>query len=473
VSKLHKEIEEVPSLTDITRDGCSYTGQIKFSSNYMNGLLKNLLKLSRGKNLDLNKMLYNQLQETINNFLRNDPNAGKLFGNAEIDLRSLNLMSSLHSDLDLKIHWESFPDLPEIDLGKIKIEDISVESFADEDIKNIESSWLGQKSTLEDYDGPIEKGDIVVTHWSIEDNDKAEEIPIQIGVRPRLDRSLEKKFIGLKVGDTISHDFQIPQELDGEQYAQYASMLKGFAGQKIDGTIKIVSVKRFVKPELTEDLIKESNFESEEAFKKELTDRLTEMVKETNMLFAREQIMVGLRDYSFGIPSSYINQNIEFIIKNWCAKFRMPYGSHTDKFKEEFMSHFSKEVPECKSFDEFMTNAEGISKKNACAHFMVETVVSKIGLSDEDLNGSIMQSYFSLPRNKSMDDFQKIYYDLRELVILNKFAEYLKNNGMSTEKKVHSLKELQDIITQFRKRESSPYTDFNSSEDEEQIATLA
>jgi len=463
-------INKLPVLSEVTIDSCSCKGKVKLSSSYMSDLLKNLLKASRGKNLDINRMFYNQLQETIYSLLKDDldKKGGKLFGNVNIDLQNLDLLGSLHSDVNLNITYEVFPQLPDVQVDKIKIENLSVKSFSDEDIKKIQSEWLKQKSYLQDSDKPIAKNDVIKTSWSIEQDDQEQEIQIQLGVVPRLDKDLENKFLGLNVGDIIDHEFKVPAKLNPEQEAEYGSILKAFAGQTITGKIKIKSIQTIVTPELSEEFLKEANFDSEESFKASLIEKLGDIVKEKNAMYSRDQLLICLRQYDFDIPNSYLEQNVNFIIKNWCHKFGIEDSKHDDSFKETFMSRFTKVDSSCTSFDHFLEGTRKISKQNACAHFMVEQLIPAISLTEEDLNNEIIKSYARFYRSKNMQDFQNTYYELRESSIISKFIEYLNDKELTTRREVESIDALDREIENFVKTNSSPYTNFSqTTEDNE------
>lgn len=200
---------------------------------------------------------------------------------------------------------------PEVTLGEYKGLTAEKESFEmndevlNKEIENILASRSKLEEAVEGY--KAEMGDIVDLAFEgfvdgvAFDGGKADSYQLKLGTKSFID-TFEEQLVGYVAGQEGEVNVIFPAEYH----------VKDLAGKPAVFKVKINSIKRVVKPELTDELAKEFGFESVEDLKTKMTENIKtreeNRVKNTYVGKLLQQIVANSK---MDIPSSMVVREIE------------------------------------------------------------------------------------------------------------------------------------------------------------------
>lgn len=312
---------------------------------------------------------------------------------------------------------------PEVKLGDYKgITFKKVEyNVKDEDV-NAELARLQERNSrmVDVTDRAVENGDTVTIDYSGSvdgvkfEGGTAEKQTLVIGSGTFIP-GFEDQVIGMKIGEERDINVKFPEEYHAEN-------LKGK-----DSVFHIVlhEIKKKELPELTDEFIKDSvGAESLEAYKKEVTERLT---KQNNDRAEREIEDEMVKEISENatveIPDALIDMQTDRMVEE--MSYRLSYQGLK---LEDYLKYVGKTVEDYRN--EYKPQAESIVK----SQLVIEKIISdeKIEATDADVEARIEEMAKAqgreIPDVKKNMQARQLDYVKNEIVI-KKFFEFLKKNN--------------------------------------------
>lgn len=240
-------------------------------------------------------------------------------------------------DFEYVVTMEIFPQIPEIDLRKIKvsrkevvIEKSDIDDFINKIAKNFRK-WNKQEGIYKakkgdsvniDYVGKIDK--------EVFEGGSSKGYQLELGSKSFID-DFEEQLIGKKAGDEVRVKVKFPKEYQNAKYA----------GKAAEFEVKINSVLCAENPQLTDEFVK-TNFGLESFIK--LEEIAKEQVENNYKMLARNLFKKDLFDflnkkYDFDLPEGLIEEQFQNIWKEVEEELK----TNPDKFKNEKEQEKAKE----------------------------------------------------------------------------------------------------------------------------------
>ena len=240
-------------------------------------------------------------------------------------------------DFEYNVSMEIFPEVPEIELTKIKLSkrnaDIS-KTDIDESINKIVkrfTKWDEQPKDTKakignavniDYVGKIDK--------EIFEGGSAQNHQLELGSKSFID-NFEDQLVGKKAGDEVKVKVKFPKEYHNDKYA----------GKAAEFDVKINSVSSANKPEVNDEFVKnnfglESLVKLEEAVKEQISANYETMSKN---FFKKELFDFLNKKYDFDLPTGLVEEHLE---KIW-AETESELKHNPEKFKNDKEKEKAKE----------------------------------------------------------------------------------------------------------------------------------
>lgn len=304
---------------------------------------------------------------------------------------------------------------PEINIGNyknIKIGKNKIE-LGPNDINNEIENLRNHLGVLQQKDGPVENGNVVIFDFKGFNNGKefeggkAENFELEIGSNKFIP-GFEEQMIGLKAGDEKEITVTFP-----ENYPQ-----DDLAGKPVQFKLKIKEVKFKVLPELNDDLAKQSQLPGVETYA-----QLNEFIK-TNLLQEKEK---QEKDRYIGKLLKEIAKNSEIIIPESVITKEM------NNLKKEFENSLQEKKIDLKQYFKITkTTEEDLDKelkKDAFDRLSNFLILDKI---EEQENINITKKEIENEVNK----FAKLYkisdQEIEQLVNQDSVIETLKRQKLIT-----------------------------------------
>ena len=315
------------------------------------------------------------------------------------------------------------PVKPEVKLGEykgIKIDKVEY-NVKDDDVASEVNRLLEQHATEENVEGRAAKnGDITVIDYSgAIDGVKfaggtAEKQNLTLGSGTFIP-GFEDQVIGMKIGEERDINVKFPEEYHAEN-------LKGK-----DSVFHIVlhEIKKKELPELTDEFIKDSvGAESLDAYKKEVTERLTKQNNDRAEREIEDEMVKKISENAtVEIPDALIDMQTDRMVEE--MSYRLSYQGLK---LEDYLKYVGKTVEDYRS--EYKPQAESIVK----SQLVIEKIISdeKIEATDADVEARIEEMAKAqgreIPDVKKNMQARQLDYVKNEIVI-KKFFEFLKKNN--------------------------------------------
>lgn len=336
-------------------------------------------------------------------------------------------------NLEFTVTTEIYPQIPEVELGRVKVIKRDVEISAADLSESLAKllkfyrKWnpkaAGEKAKLGDsvnidYVGKIDKVEF--------EGGATKGYQLELGSKSFID-NFEEQLVGKKAGDEVRVKVKFPKEYHKEE----------FVGKAAEFDVKINEVLSAEAPELNEEFIKnnfglESKAKLEEAVKKQIEDNYQGMARN---LFKKELFDFLNKKHDFELPAGLVEEQLNSI---W-AEVEEELKTNPNKFKND------KEKEKAK--DKKREIAERMIRCGMILSDLAQK--NKVEVTNDDLNNEISKILARFPNQEKvvLEYYQKnavAVQQLRGSVIEEKTIDFILNNNALEKKKV-SLKELDKL----------------------------
>ncbi len=173
-------------------------------------------------------------------------------------------------DVEVDVSYEALPDIPEVDLKKVKLEKMVVKA-SDKEVKEALENLAENAQNFEDRKkgSKAKDGDQVVIDFlgkvdgEAFDGGSAEDYPLVLGSNSFIP-GFEEQLVGTKAGEDVEVNVSFPDEYQAEHLAGKAAVFE----------CKVKAVKAPAKAKIDDDLAKQFGAESLDALKGQVSERL-------------------------------------------------------------------------------------------------------------------------------------------------------------------------------------------------------
>ena len=336
-------------------------------------------------------------------------------------------------DIELVATIEIYPQIPEVELSKLKVvkrdpeiaaSDVE-ESFAK--LLKFYRKWnpkpAGEKAKIGDsvnidYLGKIDKVEF--------EGGAAKAYQLELGSKSFID-DFEDQLVGKKAGDEVRVKVKFPKEYHNED----------FSGKAAEFEVKINEVLSAEMPEVSDEFVKnnfglENKSKLEEAVKKQIEDSYQNISRD---LFKKELFDFLNKKHDFDLPAGLVEEQLN----NLWAEVEEELKTNPDKFKNE------KEKEKAKD-----KKRETSERMIRCGMILSDLAQkNKIEVTNEDINKEIGKILARFPNQEKavLDYYQKnsgAVQQLRGSIIEEKTIDFIVNNTALEKKKI-SPKELDKL----------------------------
>src|SRR3989338_8426765 len=266
---------------------------------------KDLLK----NNLDAKQVLESALDLDMKDSLAKTIETEKL---DVLNVSKLEVKENTSDKLVYKVILTLFPEIKIQDFSKFKVarRDIQVDQ---KDIDGTLETIKASRSILHDKEGTIGNGDRVEVDFEVRHNGQVLEggisknHPLTIGGKNFIP-GFEDNLVGMKKDEERSFSLVSPKDY----------YVKKIAGQKLDFTVKVVSVKSVELPKVDDEFAKSlGNFRN----LNQLMDSIKEGIVEEKKLKEKQRVRLEIinhiiKNSSILIPEILVNQQLDSMINN-------------------------------------------------------------------------------------------------------------------------------------------------------------
>lgn len=331
------------------------------------------------------------------------------------------------SDVEIVLTLEIFPEVPEIELNKIKLNKKDVE-INQEDVdtelgklakyfSNLQKQDNSYKAKLQDtvdidYVGKVDKKEF--------DGGSAKNYKLELGSKSFID-DFEEQLVGKKAGDETVVKVKFPKNYHNDN----------LSGQSAEFAVKINEVFKPQIPELTGEFIKEKFGVDdkkilEDNIKKELENQFSDLTKDA---FKLELFEFLNKKYDFDLPEGMVEAQTKMLWQNVEEQLK----TNPNKFKnekEKNKAHQEKQEQAIKMI------RCGIILSKICEQ-------NKIELTKEDFDQEISKILTRYPgqENKVIEYYQKnpqALENIRGNLIESKAINFILNQENIEKKKINT-----------------------------------
>ena len=426
--KLLKEFEIFYPKELLSKNVNDYIEKVKGTYN-LKGFRKgqvpaNIIKEKHGEAI-LADELEKLLKENIKKIVK-DHNL-KLALEPKVDIKKI----ALEQDLTAKISFELYPELPEIELAKIKLTKREAELSdveISEEIKKFAKyfcKWSKQEQSYKaklndavkiDYVGKIDGEEF--------EGGSAKDYQLELGSKSFID-DFEEQLVGKKAGDKVTVKVKFPKDYHSEK----------FAGKSAEFAVNIHEILCAELPEITDEFTKQNlgleNAQTlQDNIKKELEKRNEEMSVEA---FKIELFEFLNKKYDFDLPQGLIEAQTKSLWQDTEEELK----TNPNKFKNE------------KEKNKAYAEKEELAKKMIRCGMILSKIAEeqKIEVKKEDFDAEIQKilSRYRGQEKQVIDYYQKnpqALENIRLTLIEAKAIEFIISQN-SIEKKKTSFKDFE------------------------------
>ena len=304
---------------------------------------KDLLK----KNLDAKQVLESALDLAMRDSLAKTTDKEKL---DVLNASSLEIKENTPEKLIYKVMLTLFPEIKIQDFSKLKVakQEIQVEQ---KDVDGTLETIKASRSILHDKEGTVENGDRVEVDFEVRHNGQmleggiSKNHPLTIGGKNFIP-GFEDNLVGMKKDEERSFSLVSPKDY----------YVKKIAGQKLDFTVKVVSVKSVELPKVDDEFAKSlGNFRN----LNQLMDSIKEGIVEEKKLKEKQRVRLEIinhiiKNSSILIPEILVNQQLDSMINNLdkdlhangmeLSLYLVQMGKTQDDLKKQWRDEAEKQV---------------------------------------------------------------------------------------------------------------------------------
>ena len=367
------------------------------------------------------------INDTIRKIVNDDK--VKLAMSPKVDIKAFEY----GKDIQISVKMEIYPEVPEVDLNKVKITKRDAEitsSDIDESLTKLLKfyrKWNAKDAAYKakmgdsvniDYVGKIDKVEF--------EGGAAKGYQLELGSKSFID-DFEDQLVGKKSGDEVRVKVKFPKEYHKEE----------FAGKAAEFDVKVNEVLTSEMPEINDEFIKnnfglETKQKLEEAVKGQIEDNYKSIERN---LFKKELFDFLNKKYDFDLPEGLVEEQLNSI---W-AEVEEELKANPNKFKSD------KEKTKAKE-----RKKEIAQRMIRCGMILSDIAQkNKVEVTNDDLNNEIGKILARFPNQEKMvlEYYQKnqgAVQQLRGSIIEEKTIDLILANQAIERKKI-SLKDLDKV----------------------------
>lgn len=348
---------------------------------------------------------------------------------------SLPKEGSLSFTCEMEIRPEfELPELDKIPLEKpaVSVEDDDVET----EITKI-LQWSGTFAPVES--GPVKEDDLLYTSMKLTvdgellDSQENFDVPARDGrIRNIPTVGLKDKLVGKKLGDTVTLDAAVPDDHED----------LNLRGKTATFEFSIQEIKRLTQRLIDKEFLEELGFESEEALRLAVRERMEREINHVIDRRLKEQVGEYLiENTKFEIPAGLSNRQTERAVARRMIEL---YQQGTPESEIE------------KNLDQFRSTAHGQVVRDFKLYFILDRIAQEreVEVTDEEMNGAVAQiaqrtgKRFDRVRDELAkgDGMATLYMRIRDDRILGQLIETASIKEVEGPKKTKSTKKASDAV---------------------------
>ncbi len=376
------------------------------------------------------KMINEQIRKIV------DENKLKIALQPKIDIKSFEE----DKDLEVNATFEIFPEVPEIELKKLKLSKKEVKVESQDIQESIDKllryfkKWDKQEDSYKAKDGDA----VNIDYEGSVDGEKfeggaAQGHQLELGSKSFID-TFEEQLVGKKAGDEVKVKVKFPKEYHAPN----------LAGKKAEFKVKVNDVSIANLPEVDDEFIKnnfglENKAELEKQTEKQILDSYSNLSKN---MFKKDLFDLLDKKFSFDLPEGLIEEQHN---RQW-AQIEQELASNPDKFKND------KEKNKAK--DEERKRAISMIKSGIILNEIAQK--NKIEVASQDIDQELQKVMQQYPGQEKMviEYYQKnpeAIHQLRGTLIDDKTVNFIIDN-VTLDKKELSIKEFDKQWKKFNEK---------------------
>jgi len=230
-----------------------------------------------------------------------------------------------NSPLSMTFTLEVRPNLDNLKYDGIVVKDITPK-VEESDIENALKHLQMEKTVYEPSEAGISEKDIIITDIITTEDDSQVEIPSQV-LNISLDyipKEVFEALIGKEKGSECSVTASFPEDF----------FIPELAGSQKEVTFKIKEVKKPSIPQIDDEFAKDLGYESLDALKAKIEERILESIKAEIKRIHQAQIVKKLVDENeFEVPSSLLERRLEELLANARANSKGDFDENSEREK--------------------------------------------------------------------------------------------------------------------------------------------
>ena len=221
----------------------------------------------------------------------------------EPDVKMANEAWKEGDDVEIDLSYEALPDIPEVDLGALKLERMVIkadEPAVDEALKSLAEN--AQDFADRDEEAPAEEGDQVVVDFMGRvdgepfEGGAAEDYPLTLGSNSFIP-GFEEQLVGVRAGEETAVTVRFPEDYGAEHLAGKDAVF--------DCTVK--AVKAPVAAEIDDDLAQKYGADDLDGLKQQIRERLEQEYAGAARAILKRKVLDALDEMvSFDLPPSMV-----------------------------------------------------------------------------------------------------------------------------------------------------------------------
>ncbi|MCA8957926.1 MAG: trigger factor [Planctomycetes bacterium] len=312
---------------------------------------------------------------------------------------------------------------PNIELQRVKgIEAKSMPTaVTDEDVTSGLQQLAEQKRTLKPVDEPVEDGDFVKGELRFKQDGvvvherKGAQLNTGIPVAGTDPEVFKAKLRGSEKGSKLSLEIKFPDNFDKTE----------LRGQKGELEIEVREVMRVVAPPIDDALAKQFEFESLDALKQKLTERIgEEKVARNQSIIEGTVIDTLLRENPFPVPESMVEGQKKHMLRQ-AAEQMKENGADEQTIAAELAKHDAEAAKEAESKVRVFFLLDTIARR--------EKIFVTEGDLDVELRNIAAANGVSAEQVRSYYQEHDMISDLRLAIMERKVREFLRNSAKITD----------------------------------------